>query len=153
MRIFVMMKQLGKRRDVLGRIPFDLPEAPRTLRDLLTMMVKTMVAQYNTRQLETPVFHYLTEDDLLNSAEQTGKVGFGTRYNVYREYRTHKSRCPFGTCTGRNHNVNPPDHAGGKDVVKWLYPIPSNAEKKFPHIGNHIAADGTFCPCSPNGSG
>lgn len=81
MRIFVMMKQLGKRRDVLGRIPFDLPEAPRTLRDLLTMMVKTMVAQYNTRQLETPVFHYLTEDDLLNSAEQTGKVGFGTRYN------------------------------------------------------------------------
>lgn len=81
MRIFVTMKQLGKRRDVLGRIPFDLPEAPRTLRDLLTMMVKTMVAQYNARQLETPVFHYLAEDDLLNSAEQTGKVGFGTRYN------------------------------------------------------------------------
>ena len=81
MRIFVTMKQLGKRRDVLGRSPFDLPEAPRTLRDLLTMMVKTMVAQYNARQLEAPVFHYLAEDDLLNTAEQTGKVGFGARYN------------------------------------------------------------------------
>ena len=69
MRIFVTIKQLGKRRDVLGRIPFDLPEAPRTLRDLLTMMVETMVAQYNARKLETPVFHYLTEDDLRNSAE------------------------------------------------------------------------------------
>lgn len=81
MKIFVTMKQLGKRRDVRGRIPFDLPEAPRTLRDLLIMMVKAMVAQYNARQQETPVFHYLAEDDLLNSAEQTGKVGFGTRYN------------------------------------------------------------------------
>ena len=81
MRIFVTIKQLGKRRDVLGRIPFDLPEAPRTLRDLLTMMVETMVAQYNARKLETPVFHYLAEDDLRNSADQTGKIGFGTRYN------------------------------------------------------------------------
>lgn len=81
MKVFVTMKQLGKRRDVLGRVPFDLPEPPQMLRDLLIMMVKTMVAQYNAKQLETPVFHYLAEDDLLNSAEQTGKVGFGTRYN------------------------------------------------------------------------
>ena len=81
MRIFVTMKQLGECRDVQGRVPSDLLEAPRTLCKLLSMLFKIMIAEYNAKQLETPVFHYLAEDDLLNSAEQTGKVGFGTHYN------------------------------------------------------------------------
>lgn len=81
MRIFVTMKQLGKRRDVLNRIPLELPGVPATLRELLSMIVRLQVAEYNEKKLEQPIFRYLTENQLRDTAEAAGKVGFGTRYN------------------------------------------------------------------------
>jgi len=80
MKIFVTMKQAGKRRDYLTAEPFELPENPANLRELIAMLVKQQVAGYNAKQLETPVFRFFSEAELQNTAEQTGKIGFKTRY-------------------------------------------------------------------------
>ena len=46
MTLYMNIKQLGKRKDTVHKVPFEYDTAPSTLRELITETVKICVAQY-----------------------------------------------------------------------------------------------------------
>lgn len=80
MRINVRMKMLGKRRPVLGEVPIEISDAVKTLRELLTELVKMEVEQYNQKGVDTQLIHFLSKEELEEQAS-VGKVGFGRIYS------------------------------------------------------------------------
>ena len=49
MTLYMNIKQLGKRKDTVHKVPFEYDTAPSTLRELITETVKICVAQYISR--------------------------------------------------------------------------------------------------------
>ena len=76
MQVFVRVKALGKRRDVLPPQPYALPDGIGSLRELLTAFVETEVERYNGKDSEGPLLTALSADEIAMQAE-SGKVGFG----------------------------------------------------------------------------
>ena len=76
MLVFVRVKALGKRRDVLPPQPYALPDGIGSLRELLTAFVKAEVERYNGKDTEGPLLAALSAEEIRAQAE-SGKVGFG----------------------------------------------------------------------------
>ena len=81
MQVFVQVKAAGKRRPVLEKWPYTLPDGIDTLRALICAVVGVEVARYNQKEPETGVIDFLTQREIEDAA-QTGKVGFGARYSA-----------------------------------------------------------------------
>lgn len=81
MIIHVNIRQLGKKRNTISAVPFDLPIQPTTGRDLITAVVQVCVASYNERvhKGETGI-RPMTEENL-NDMETIGKLAFGVNYS------------------------------------------------------------------------
>ena len=80
MRINVRMKMLGKRRPVLGEVPIEISDTVKTLRELLTELVRIEVERYNQKGVETQLIPFLSKEELEEQAA-VGKVGFGRIYS------------------------------------------------------------------------
>jgi hypothetical protein len=80
LKILVTMKSLAKRRNFLMEQEYILPDAPSTLRDLLTELVKIEATRYNAKETEAVMVPFLTDAHLLQQAEK-GKVSFHVKYN------------------------------------------------------------------------
>ena len=76
MQVYVRIKALGKRKDVLPPNPYELPEGICSLRGLLTAFVEAEVERYNSKDTEAPLLSCLTAKEIEAQAE-AGKVGFG----------------------------------------------------------------------------
>lgn len=76
MQVYVRVKALGKRKDVLPPKPYELPEEIGSLRELLTAFVEVEVDRYNSKDTEAPLLSCLTAEEIEAQAE-AGKVGFG----------------------------------------------------------------------------
>lgn len=76
MQVYVKIKALGKRKDVLPPLPYELPEGIGSLRELLTAFVEAEVARYNGKDTEAPLLSCLTAEEIKAQSE-TGKVSFG----------------------------------------------------------------------------
>ncbi len=81
MIIHVNIRQLGKKRNTISAVPFDLPVQPTTGRELITAVVQACVASYNdrVRKGETGI-RPMTEENL-NDMETIGKLAFGVNYS------------------------------------------------------------------------
>ena len=80
MRINVRMKMPGKRRPVLGEVSIEISETVKTLRELLTELVKIEVERYNQKGVDTQLIPFLSKEELEEQAA-VGKVGFGRIYS------------------------------------------------------------------------
>lgn len=80
MQIFIRVKALGKRRDVLEKKHFEIQPGIRSLRELISCIVLKNVREYNEKQVDAPLFHYLTEKEF-DEGEYVGKIGFADRKN------------------------------------------------------------------------
>ena len=76
MQVYVKIKALGKRRDVLPPKPYELPEGIGSLRQLLTAFVEAEVERYDGKGPEAPRLSCLTAEEI-EAQSETGKVGFG----------------------------------------------------------------------------
>ena len=76
MHVYVRVKTLGKRKDVMPPKPYELPEGIRSLRELLTAFVESEVERYNSKDTEAPLISCLTAEEIAAQSE-TGKVSFG----------------------------------------------------------------------------
>lgn len=76
MQVFVRVKALGKRKDVLPPQPYALPDGIGSLRGLLTAFVEAEVKRYNGKDTEGPLLAALSAEEIRAQAE-SGKVGFG----------------------------------------------------------------------------
>ena len=91
MKINVRMKMLGKRRPILGEVPIETSNEVKTLRELLTELVKIEVERYNQKGVDTQLIPFLSKEELEEQIA-VGKVGFGRSYsdkkaNVSNGYR------------------------------------------------------------------
>lgn len=76
MQVYVKIKALGKRKDVLPPLPYELPEGIGSLRELLTAFVEAEVDRYNGKDPESPLLSCLTVEEI-EAQSETGKVSFG----------------------------------------------------------------------------
>ena len=76
MQVYVRVKALGKRKDVLPPRPYELPEGISSLRGLLTAFVEAEVERYNGKDPEAPLLSCLTAEEI-EAQSETGKVSFG----------------------------------------------------------------------------
>ena len=76
MQVYVRVKTLGKRKDVLPPRPYELPEGICSLRELLTAFVEAEVERYNGKDPEAPLLSCLTAEEI-EAQSETGKVSFG----------------------------------------------------------------------------
>lgn len=86
MEIKVTVKQLGKKHPVLleQNIEIAYEEANITLEKLLKLIVQQQVDEFNTKsfELEDEDYAKIPQDNYLNLLTDTGKVGFGSIYNL-----------------------------------------------------------------------
>lgn len=75
MKIKVTIKQLGKKRNKINTIDFELNNTPKTVNDLICESVKTCINTYNTKTDIKPLSN--TEIDDMS---EIGKIAFGINY-------------------------------------------------------------------------
>lgn len=80
MDIYVRVKAIGKRKDILAPTAYTIPDGICSLRQLLTAVVQKEVAQYNSKETEVQLIPFLTQQALDNQAK-IGKVSFGRIYS------------------------------------------------------------------------
>lgn len=80
MDIYVRVKAIGKRKDILAPTPYTIPDGICSLRQLLSTVVQKEVAQYNSKETEAQLIPFLTKQELDDQAK-IGKVSFGTIYS------------------------------------------------------------------------
>lgn len=78
MKVYVSVKQAGKRKEYIAKKELILAGAPSSLRELLTEIVQINVAEYNVKAVEPWIMKYLSAEETENQLK-TGKVGFGER--------------------------------------------------------------------------
>lgn len=80
MRIFVCVKQIGKRKPIIGEQEMQIIRPAATLQEMIGMIIAHNVEQYNNRKVDEWILIALSEQDIQEQAE-VGKVGFRLRYN------------------------------------------------------------------------
>lgn len=80
MRIYIQVKQLGKRRCSIEKMPVDFPVPPADVKELIKAIVSRQVRKHNERLQQSDVLKYLTKEEVDDKAT-SGKVGFGVNYN------------------------------------------------------------------------
>lgn len=80
MRVYIQVKQLGKRRCSIEKMPVDFPASPADVKELIEAIVCWQVREYNERLQQSEVLKYLTQEEVEDKAT-SGKVGFGVNYN------------------------------------------------------------------------
>ena len=80
MKIYVSVKQVGKKKAYLSDLCYEAPVSSLTLTDLIRLIVTERVKEYNAKKPDSDIVALLTQEDI-NAQAQTGKVGFGRRLN------------------------------------------------------------------------
>ena len=76
MNVYIILKSAGKRRPVLDKVPYTLPEGITTLRQLIETVVRQEVEKYNSRGTDNMLVPFLTDAEISDKST-VGKVGFG----------------------------------------------------------------------------
>jgi uncharacterized LabA/DUF88 family protein len=80
MKIFVSVKQVGKKKAYLSDLCYEIHDSPLTLTELIRLIVTERVKVYNAKTPDSDIVALLTQEDI-DAQAQTGKVGFGRRFN------------------------------------------------------------------------
>lgn len=75
MNIFVNLKQLGKRRNIIDKQLYFLGNKPATVEQLIENFVTVCVKDFNDRTDNKKIIAYLSKEEISNHAE-VGKISF-----------------------------------------------------------------------------
>lgn len=78
MTLYINIKQHGKRKNTVEKVPFDYPCNPKNLRELLVETVKLCAASY-TGRMEQQGSKVLEKEEM-NDMAAVGKIAFGVVY-------------------------------------------------------------------------
>jgi len=78
-RVYVNLKKIGKLRNSIEKIEFNLSENLNTVEELIADTVKICVAQYNNRKDNSELLKNLSKSEIDDLAS-IGKVSFGVNY-------------------------------------------------------------------------
>jgi hypothetical protein len=80
MKVFVNVKQIGKRKNKIDRKEYEISGEIKTVKELLTEFVTINVKKFNEGLIEEDVVPYLT-DEKISDLSDAGKILFGVDYN------------------------------------------------------------------------
>lgn len=80
MKAYIQVKQVGKRKCSIEKIPVDFPTPPASVQELIEAVVCWQVKEYNERLQQSEMLKYLTCEEMEDKAA-AGKVGFEANYN------------------------------------------------------------------------
>ena len=83
MKILVNMKKMGKRRNSIHQVPYELENVPHTVRELIEQMVKVCVRDYNKNMENQELLHNLSLKEMEDMTEG-GKISFGVNYGEWQ---------------------------------------------------------------------
>lgn len=86
MRVYVSIKQAGKKRNFLSDLPYEVSDAAITLTGLIRFVVTENVKGYNAKKTDADFVRLLTQEDI-DAQAVTGKVGFGRRFGAKDAHR------------------------------------------------------------------
>ena len=84
MKIFVNVKQIGKRKNKIDKKKYEISEKITTVKELLTEFVMINVNEFNNGFTENDIVPYLT-DEKINDLLDAGKISFGVDYNEQKQ--------------------------------------------------------------------
>lgn len=84
MKIFVDVKQIGKRKNKIDKKKYEISEKITTVKELLTEFVTINVNEFNNGFTENDIVPYLT-DKKINDLSDAGKISFGVDYNEQKQ--------------------------------------------------------------------
>lgn len=79
MKIKVNLKSIGKRKQSVKTVVYEIPGHPGSVRELICAVTAAGVEEYNRRMESSELLHYLTNEEIADMA-QAGKVSFGVNY-------------------------------------------------------------------------
>ena len=80
MKAYIQVKQVGKRKCSIEKMPVDFPTPPASVQELIEAVVCWQVKEYNERLQQSEMLKYLTSEEMEDKAD-AGKVGFEANYN------------------------------------------------------------------------
>ena len=80
MRVFVNMKQIGKRKNVIDKKQYEIADNIVLVSDLIREFVSICIKDFNQEK----IIDYLLEQDIKDNAD-VGKIGFNDRENKNRQ--------------------------------------------------------------------
>lgn len=80
MKAYIQVKQVGKRKCSIEKMPVDFPTPPASVQELIEAVVCWQVKEYNERLQQSEMLKYLTSEEMEGKAA-AGKVGFEANYN------------------------------------------------------------------------
>lgn len=84
MKVFVNVKQIGKRKNKIDKKKYEISEKITTVKELLTEFVTINVNEFNNGFNENDIVPYLT-DKKINDLSDAGKISFGVDYNEQKQ--------------------------------------------------------------------
>ena len=84
MKVFVNVKQIGKRKNKIDKKKYEISEKITTVKELLTEFVTINVNEFNNGFTENDIVPYLT-DEKINDLSDPGKISFGVDYNGQKQ--------------------------------------------------------------------
>lgn len=79
MKIIVNLKSVGKRKQSVKPVTYEISGHPGTVRELILSVTQAGVEEYNQRMESTELLNYLTSEEI-NDQAQAGKISFGINY-------------------------------------------------------------------------
>ena len=92
MKAYIQVKQLGKRKCCIEKLPVDFSVPPTNVQELIASIVSWQVSEYNDRLQQSEVLQYLTREEVEDKAA-SGKVGFEVNYNRPQKLKQSSMRC------------------------------------------------------------
>lgn len=80
MKVYVKLKTAGKRKPVLDKVSYEIPERISNLEELLSAFVRIEVEKYNRKGTDIQLIPFMTAEEISEQAS-VGKVGFGRIYS------------------------------------------------------------------------
>jgi len=84
MKVYVNVKQIGKRKNKIDKKKYEISEKITTVKELLTEFVTINVNEFNNGFTENDIVPYLT-DEKINDLSDAGKISFGVDYNGQKQ--------------------------------------------------------------------
>lgn len=79
MKVLVNMKKMGKQRNSITQVPYELEGVPHTVKELIEKMVTVCVRDYNKNMENKELLHNLSLKEM-EDMTAGGKISFGVNY-------------------------------------------------------------------------
>lgn len=84
MKIFVNLKQIGKKKNSIDKREYQLKDDIQNIEDLIKAFVRIEVEEFNKRADNLKLIDFLTNEQISDNSE-VGKISFNEDYNTIKQ--------------------------------------------------------------------